>query len=75
MHQQQTASENVVEKGETAHNEQFLLWPQCFLLNQIILSPLINIFDNISLFAAKFEEPKIGKSGKVLNCRAHNTKL
>ena len=22
--------ENIVAKGETAHYEQFLLWPQCF---------------------------------------------
>ena len=33
-HQQQTAFENIVGKGEIARNEQFLLFPQCFLLNQ-----------------------------------------
>ena len=60
MHQQQTAFENIVGKGEIAHNEQFLLFPQCFLLNQIIVSPFVHIFDIIfSLFAAEFEEPKI----------------
>ena len=32
-HQQQTAFENIVGKEEIAHNEQFLLFPQCFLLN------------------------------------------
>ena len=33
-HQQQTAFENIVGKEEIARNEQFLLFPQCFLLNQ-----------------------------------------
>ena len=67
MHQQQTAFENIVGKGEIAHNEQFLLFPLCFLLNQIILTPFVYIFEIISLFAAEFEEPKIGISGKGLN--------
>ena len=31
MHQQQTAFENIAGKGEIARNEQFLLFPQCFL--------------------------------------------
>ena len=52
--------------GEIARNEQFLLFPRCFLLNQIILSPTVHIFDIISLFAAEMEEPKIGISGKGL---------
>ena len=60
MHQQQTAVENIVGKEEIAHNEQFLLFPRCFLLNQEIVSPFLNIFDIISLFAAELEEPKIG---------------
>ena len=55
-------------KGEIGHNEHFLLFPQCFLLNQIIVSPFVNIFDIISLFAAEFEEPKTGVSGKWLIC-------
>ena len=66
-HQQQTAFENVVGKGEIARNEQFLLFPQCFLLNQIIVSPFVHVFDMISLFTAELEEPKIGISGKGLN--------
>ena len=60
MHQQQTTLENIVGKGEIAHYEQFLLFPQCFLLNQITVSPFVHIFDIISLLAAEFEEPKIG---------------
>ena len=52
--------ENIVGKEEIARNEQFLLFPQCFLLNQVIVSPFVHIFDNISLFAALLEEPKIG---------------
>ena len=53
-------------KGEIARIEQFLLFQQCFLLKQIIVSPFVNIFDIISLFAAELEEPKIGISGKGL---------
>ena len=60
-HQQQTAFENIVGKGEIA-----LLFPQGFLLNQIIVSLFVHIFDIISLFAAELEEPKIGMSDKRL---------
>ena len=41
--QQQTAFENIVGKEEIAGNEQFVLFPQCFLLNQIIV-PHLSIF-------------------------------
>ena len=44
MHQQQKAFENIVEKEEIARNEQFLLFPQCFLLIQKIVSPVVNNF-------------------------------
>ena len=57
---QQTAFGNIVGKEEIARNEQFLLFPQCFLLNQEIVSPFVNIFDILSLFAAELEESKIG---------------
>ena len=60
MHQHQTGFESIVGKGEIAHNEQFLLFPQCFLLNQIIVSPFVHIFDFISKFASELEEPNIG---------------
>ena len=53
-------------KGEIARNEQFLLFPQCFLLDQIIVSPFVPIFDIISLFPAEVEEPKFGISDKGL---------
>ena len=53
-------------KGEIAYNEQFLLFPQCFLLNQIIVSTFVHIFDIISLFVAEFAEWKIGISGEGL---------
>ena len=62
MHQQETAFENTVGKGEIARNKQFLHFPQCFLLNQIN----VHIFDIVSLFAAELGEPKICISGKVL---------
>ena len=60
MHQQQAAFENIVGKEEIARNEQFLLFQQCFLVNQNIVSQFVNIFDFISLTAAGLEEPKIG---------------
>ena len=67
MHQQQTVFENIVGKGEIALNEQFLLFSQCFLLNQIIVSPFVHIFDIIFLFPTELEERKIGISAKGLN--------
>ena len=66
MYQHWTAFENIVGKGEIACNKQFLLFPQCFLLNQIIVSPFLYIFDIISLFAAESEDPKLGISSKGL---------
>ena len=66
MHQKQTAFESIEGKEEIARNEQFLLFPQCFLLNQKIVCPFVNIFDIISLFASELKEPKIGLSGKGL---------
>ena len=68
MRHQQTwaAFENIVGKGEIARNEQFLLFPQCFLLNHIIVSQFIHISDTVSLFAAELEESEIGLSSKGL---------
>ena len=66
MHQQQTAFEKIVGKGEIARSEQFLLFQQCFLLYQIFVSSFIHIFD-ISLFTAELEKPRIGISGKGLS--------
>ena len=66
MQQQLTAFENLRGKGEIACKEQFLLLPQFFLLNQIIVSPSVHIFHIISLFAGEFEKPKIGISGNGL---------
>ena len=66
MHQQLTVFENIVEKEEITRNRQILLFPQCFLLNQTIVSPFVHIFDIIALFAVELEEPKIGIWGKGL---------
>ena len=63
MHQQQTTFENILGKGEIARNKQLHLFPQCFQINQIIVSPFVHIFDIISLFASESEEPKIGIPG------------
>ena len=51
---------NVLDMDFSQNNKQFLLFAQCFLLNQKIVSPFVNILDIISLFAADLEEPKIG---------------
>ena len=50
IHQRQTAFENIEGKEEIAPNELFLFFPKCFLLNQIIASPFVHIFDTLSLF-------------------------
>ena len=66
MHQQWTAFQNIVGKGEIAHIEQCLLFPQCFssqLDNCISICPY---FGHHTLLAAEFEKPKIGISGKAL---------
>ena len=63
MHEQQTAFESIVGKGEISRNKQFLLFLQRFSHNQIIVFP----FDTVSSFAVEFEEPKIGISGKMFN--------
>ena len=64
INNRQLLKKNLVGKGEIAHLEQFLLFPQCFLINQRTVSPFVHIFDIISLFAAELEKPKIGISGK-----------
>ena len=56
MHQEKTAFENTVGKGEIARNEQFLLFPQCFLLYQISVFSFVHIFDIISLLDVELEE-------------------
>ena len=71
-HQQQTAFENIVRKGEIAGNEQFLLFPQCFLLNHVTVSPFFHSFDTTSLFAAELEESKVGKLSKFVRDSLQN---
>ena len=66
MHHQSTAFKNMVGKGEIARNEQFFLFPPCFLHNQKTVSPFVNMFDIIFLIATELEEPKIGMWGKGL---------
>ena len=43
----ETTLEKIVGKGEIAPNEQFLLFQQCFLLNQII-------YPNLSIFLISY---------------------
>ena len=37
----------------------FFFSPQCFLLNQKIVSPFVNMFNIVSLFAAELEDPNL----------------
>ena len=62
MHHQQTAFENILGKEEIAISS----FPIMFSTQKIV-SPLVNIYDITSLFAAKLEEPKIGISFKGLS--------
>ena len=79
MRQQQTVFENIVGKEETARNKQFLLFPQCFLLHQKIVSLFGNIYDIISLITAELEEPKLAceVKGEPITTRQilHSSKL
>ena len=63
-HLQQTTLENIVTKGEIAHDEQFPLLPHCFQLYLIIKFSFMEIFH---IFADMFskssaaELPYVGK--------------
>ena len=46
-------------KEEIAHNEQFLLFPQRFLLNQKIVSSFVNVFDSIFYLLLKWKSLKL----------------
>ena len=63
MHQQETAFENIVGKGEIAQNKQFLLFQQCLQFNHTTVSPFVHIFDIIFSFATELEKPKTGIPG------------
>ena len=59
MHQQQTAFENIVDEEEIARNEQFLLFPQCFLLNQIIIPHLFIFLTSYFYLLLNRNDPKL----------------
>ena len=59
MHQQHTAFENIVGKEEIARNEQFLPFPQRFLLNQKIVSPFVNILTSYFFLLLNWKSPKL----------------
>ena len=49
----QTTFENILAKGEIAHNEQFLLWPQCF---QLYLSIKLSFIEIFQVFVTMFSK-------------------
>ena len=59
MHQQQTAFENIMGKEETACKKQFILFPQCFLHNQIIVPHLSIILTSNFNLLLKWKNPKL----------------
>ena len=69
MHKQQVAFENIVGKGEIACNKQFLLFLQCFLLNQIIVSPFVHIFEIISLLILLLNLKSLKDKGLMFNIK------
>ena len=50
---QQMTSENIAAKGEIAHDDQFLLWPQCFQLYLTIKLFFMEIFQVIVTMFSK----------------------
>ena len=63
-HQQQTAFENIVDKGES--NSSNFSIPTMFSTKSDICIPICPFFDIMPLFAAELGEPKIGISGSGL---------
>ena len=60
MHQQRTAFEKIVGgKEEISQDEQFLLFPQCFLLDQTTVSSFVNIYDIISYLLLNWKSPRL----------------
>ena len=56
--------ENTVGKGEIVHNEQFLHFPQCFLLVWITFLPFLSYTKVSSANSFSVEESKICCLGK-----------
>ena len=54
------------EKKKLLLTSNFFFSHNVFLLNQIIVSPFVHVFDTIFSFAAEVEEPKIAIFGKGL---------
>ena len=53
-----------MEKEEIACNEQFLLFQQCFLLNQKIVSPFVNILTSYLYLLLNWKSPKLAYEAK-----------
>ena len=58
-HQQQTSFENIVGKEEIACNKQFLLFPQHFLLSQIIVPHLLIFLTSYFYLLLNWKSPKL----------------
>ena len=64
MHQQQTVFENIVGKEEIACNELFLLFPQCFLHNQINVPHLSIFWTSYLYLLLNLKSPKLAHEVK-----------
>ena len=52
-HLQQTTFENIMAKGEIAHDEQFPLFPQCFQLYLMIKLSFMELFHIFAIIFSK----------------------
>ena len=59
MHQQKTASENIVGKEEIARNKQFLLFPQCCQLSEITVAHLSMFLTSCFYLLLNWKSPKL----------------
>ena len=53
MQQQKTTFANIVAKGDIAHDEHFLFWPQCF---QLYLTVDLSFLEIFQVFANMFSK-------------------
>ena len=61
----QVTFENIVAKGKIAHDEQFLLWPQCF---QLYLEIKLSFMEIFLFFATIFSKSSVADLFYVGKC-------
>ena len=74
MQQQQTAFENNVRKEEIDHTRQFLRFPNCFLINQIIVLHLSIFLMSYFYLLLNWRSPNLVERQRV-NCSSSDRNL